>query len=83
LFYRLIVALDIPGYGSTAAVSLCEQHNIVSSKEKDKLKLAKDEVYLKGFYEGVLLVGDCKDMKVRPLPTYMPSVGLFVIFVGL
>lgn len=62
IFYIII---DIPGYGSNAAVQLCEKHNIVSSKEKDKLKLVKDEVYLKGFYEGVLLVGDCAGMKVR------------------
>ena len=55
---------DIPGYGNQAAVTLCEKYNIVSSKEKDKLKLVKDEVYLKGFYEGVLLVGDYKGLKV-------------------
>lgn len=26
---------------------------------------AKDKVYLKGFYEGVMLVGEGKDMKVQ------------------
>lgn len=30
----------------------------------DKLKEAKERVYLKGFYEGVMLVGSCAGMKV-------------------
>lgn len=47
-----------------AAVLMCEKLGIKSSKETDKLKLAKDEVYTKGFYEGILLVGEYKGMKV-------------------
>lgn len=47
--------------GSRAHVRcLCQ-----SPKEAEKLKEAKDEVYLKGFCEGVMLVGSCKGMKVR------------------
>ena len=43
---------------------MCERLDIKSSKDTEKLKKAKDEVYLKGFYEGIMLVGDCKGMKV-------------------
>jgi leucyl-tRNA synthetase len=45
-------------------VNVCERLNIRSPKDADKLKEAKDEVYLKGFYEGIMLVGQCKGMKV-------------------
>ena len=56
--------LEIEGYGSASAETMCERLDIKSSKDADKLKKAKDEVYLKGFYEGVMLVGECKGMKV-------------------
>ena len=58
------MCIEIEGYGSTSAVTMCERLDIKSSKDADKLKKAKDEVYLKGFYEGVMLVGECKGMKV-------------------
>lgn len=35
-----------------------------SVKDTEKLKEAKERVYLKGFYEGVMLVGACAGMKV-------------------
>ena len=56
--------IEIPGYGDMSAVTMCERLDIKSSKDKDKLKAAKDEVYLKGYYEGVMTVGSCKGMKV-------------------
>lgn len=62
--FEVVPIIDIPGYGTTAAATLCEERGVKSSKDKDKLKEIKDEVYLKGFYEGVLLVGDCAGMKV-------------------
>jgi leucyl-tRNA synthetase len=47
-----------------SAVTMCERLDIKSSKDTEKLKQAKDEVYLKGYYEGVMLVGECSGMKV-------------------
>ena len=56
--------LEIEGYGEASAVTMCERLNIKSPKDAELLKRAKDEVYLKGFYEGVMTVGECKGMKV-------------------
>ena len=55
---------DIPGYGNMSAVTMCERLDIKSCKDTEKLKKAKEEVYLKGFYEGIMLVGECVGMKV-------------------
>jgi leucyl-tRNA synthetase len=59
-----LYVIDIPGYGNTSAAMMCEKLEIVSSRDTEKLKLAKNEVYLKGFYEGIMLVGECVGMKV-------------------
>jgi leucyl-tRNA synthetase len=56
--------LDIPGYGVMSAAKLCEERGVLSSKDREKLKEIKDEVYLKGFYEGILLVGPYAGGKV-------------------
>ena len=47
-----------------SAVTMCERLDIKSCKDTEKLKKAKEEVYLKGFYEGIMLVGECIGMKV-------------------
>jgi leucyl-tRNA synthetase len=49
--------IEIPEFGNMAAVKLVEDMKIQSQKDKEKLAEAKDKVYLKGFYEGVMLVG--------------------------
>uniref|UniRef100_A0A7S3LYW7 leucine--tRNA ligase n=1 Tax=Spumella elongata TaxID=89044 RepID=A0A7S3LYW7_9STRA len=62
--FEVVPIIEIPGYGDKSAVTMCERLDIKSTKDKDKLKAAKDEVYLKGFYEGIMLVGECAGMKV-------------------
>jgi leucyl-tRNA synthetase len=38
---------------------------VKSSKDHENIKKAKDEVYLLGFYEGTMLIGDHKGLKVK------------------
>jgi len=49
---------------TAAAPHICEQMKIGSHKERDKLAAAKKEVYMKGFYSGVLTVGPYAGSKV-------------------
>merc|ERR1719375_983020 len=59
--------IEIPDseYGPMAAKHLCEKLKITSHKDKDKLAAAKKEVYLKGFYQGVLTIGPHKGKLVQ------------------
>lgn len=49
--------INIPEFGDLSAVHLVDELKIQSQKDKDLLKVAKDKAYLKGFYEGKMLVG--------------------------
>ncbi|CAM9865390.1 unnamed protein product, partial [Phaeothamnion confervicola] len=62
--FEVVPIIEIPGYGDRSAQVMCERLKIVSCKDAEKLRRAKEEVYLKGFYEGVMLVGPCKGYKV-------------------
>jgi leucyl-tRNA synthetase len=62
--FEVVPIIDIPEYGDTAAVTLYNELKIASQNDKDKLTIAKDRVYLKGFYDGVMKVGPHAGMYV-------------------
>ncbi|KAJ8867849.1 hypothetical protein PR048_031654 [Dryococelus australis] len=62
--YEPIPVLEIPGIGKLCAVFLYEKLKIQSQNDKEKLQEAKDLVYLKGFYDGVMLTGEFVGKKV-------------------
>ncbi|RWS26990.1 leucine--tRNA ligase: cytoplasmic-like protein, partial [Leptotrombidium deliense] len=56
--------IEIPGLGKCGAVKLCEDMKIQSQNDREKLELAKNDIYTKGFYEGIMLVGAYSGSKV-------------------
>ncbi|CAF1142501.1 unnamed protein product, partial [Didymodactylos carnosus] len=62
--YNPVPIIELQPYGRLSAVTICEQLKIHSQNDRDKLLEAKEKIYLKSFYDGVLLVGEHKDKKV-------------------
>lgn len=62
--YEVVPIIDIPGFGDRAAEKVCTEMKIQSQNDTKKLAEAKQLVYLKGFTDGVLLVGPHAGKKV-------------------
>jgi len=61
---EVIEIVDVPDYGTKCAVKACQDAGIKNQHQKKKLEEAKKAVYLKGFHEGVMIVGKYKGRKV-------------------
>ncbi|CAD7946567.1 unnamed protein product [Amoebophrya sp. A120] len=62
--FNVINVINTPDYGDACAPVLCKQYKVESQKDKDKLKLCKEEAYKKGFYSGKMIAGPFKGMAV-------------------
>lgn len=62
-----IPIIDVPGMGNLSAVTAYEQFKIQSQNDRDKLLEAKELCYLKGFYDGILLVGEFAGKKIQDI----------------
>lgn len=63
--FEPVPIIEVPGLGSLAAVTVLDEMGISSQNERDRLALAKERVYLKGFYEGVMLVAGYEGCRVQ------------------
>lgn len=63
--FEPISIIDVPTLGNLCAVTAYTQFKIQSQNDREKLQAAKELCYLKGFYDGILLVGDHKGKKVQ------------------
>lgn len=66
--------IDIPEFGNLSAEKVCDMLKIQSQNDRDKLTEAKEMVYLKGFYEGKMLVGKFKGLTVQEAKPLLKDV---------
>lgn len=63
--YNAIPIINIPDIGDKSAEVVCVELKIKSQNDKELLAEAKRRTYLKGFTDGIMLVGEHKGEKVQ------------------
>lgn len=71
--FEPIPIINVPTLGKLSAVTAYDQFKIQSQNDRDKLQSAKELVYLKGFYDGVLLVGEFAGKKVQDVKSQLKT----------
>ncbi|XP_051960760.1 leucine--tRNA ligase, cytoplasmic-like isoform X2 [Xyrauchen texanus] len=82
--FEPVPIIEIPEYGNLSAPRVCDELKIQSQNDREKLAEAKEKVYLKGFYEGIMLVEGFKGQKVqdvkKPIQKMMVEKGEALIY---
>ncbi|XP_036096034.1 leucine--tRNA ligase, cytoplasmic isoform X1 [Molossus molossus] len=63
--FEPVPVIEVPGFGNLSAVTICDELKVQSQNDREKLAEAKEKLYLKGFYDGVMLVDGFKGQKVQ------------------
>lgn len=63
--FEPVPIIEVPGFGNLCAPTVCDQLKINSQNDREKLTEAKEKVYLKGYYEGIMLVKGYEGKKVQ------------------
>nr|KAF6447299.1 hypothetical protein HJG63_007513 [Rousettus aegyptiacus] len=63
--FEPVSILEIPGFGGLSAVTVCDELKVQSQNDQEKLTEAKEKLYLKGFYEGIMLVDEYKGQRIQ------------------
>ena len=69
--FEAVPCVRIEEFGDACAPIVCERLKIKSQNDKVKLEEAKHQTYLKGFTEGVMLLGEFKG---QPVKTVKPMI---------